>query len=363
MNRKLRASLCLTLCLALVLALAGCSPKPVTPTEPETFIFTDSTGREVDLPRNITKVASAGPLANIMIYSVKPEVIVGWSSKPAKSAQKYIDQAYWDLPEYGKFYGNTADFNREALMASAPEVIIDVGEWDEEYKKDLDNLQAQIGIPVVLVEANLEQNPAAYRTIGELLGEPERGETLATYCEEALNDAKEKVASIPEADRKTVYYGERETGLSTIISGTIHAQIYELVGAEIVVDTGSVQVERGGGTVSMEQVLAWEPDVIMFAQDSIYGTVADDPSWTALGAIKNGAYYEIPTEPYNWLGRPPGPNRMIGVRWLGNLLYPEVFEYDIQKEVKDFFSLFYHYELTDAEVQDMLRNSTLKASQ
>jgi len=378
MKRNWQALLCLMLCLAVVLALAGCGNEPAAPApeepapaeespnpepEPEsaTYIFTDSTGRQVELPRNITRVASGGPLSNIMIYAVKPEVIVGWSSKPSKVAQKYIDQAYWELPEYGKFYDNAEDFNREALMASAPEVIIDVGEWDEEYKADLDTLQEQLGIPVILVEANLEQNPAAYRTIGQLLGEPERGEALAAYCEEVLADAKAKAATIPEAERKTVYYGEKETGLSTILSGTIHSQIYELVGAKIVVDAGSAQVQQGGGTVSMEQVLAWDPDVIMFAEGSIYDTVADDASWAALNAIKNNAYFEIPTEPYNWLGRPPGPNRMIGVRWLGNLLYPDVFDYDIAQEVKDFFSLFYRYDLTDEEVHNLLDNSTFKA--
>ena len=112
-----------------------------TDSEGETYIFTDSTGREVELPVNITRAACGGPLANIMIYAVNPDVIVGWSSKPSETAQKYIDKSLWDLPEYGKFYGNSEDFNREALMASAPEVIIDVGEWDEEYKADLDALQ------------------------------------------------------------------------------------------------------------------------------------------------------------------------------------------------------------------------------
>ena len=378
----------LALCLILMLALPACgggtepsTPPSAPPTEAstpappaassapepeaeeETYIFTDSTGREVELPRNITRVASGGPLANIMIYAVKREVIVGWSSVPTNNAAKYIEQKYLDLPEYGKFYGNSEDFNREALMSSAPEVIIDVGEWDEEYKADLDALQEQLGIPVILIEANLEQNPAAYRTMGELLGEEERGNALADYCETVLADAREKAATIPEGERVQVYYGEGETGLSTILSGTIHSQIYELVGADIVVAADSAQVQQGGGTVSMEQVLAWEPDVIMFVKGSIYETVANDASWSALDAIKNGSYYEIPIEPYNWLGRPPGPNRMIGVRWLGNLLYPELFDYDIEQEVKDFYSLFYRYELSDAEVDNLLGNSTLKAAE
>lgn len=380
MKKIWQKMICLMLCFVLMLSLAACggdstasASSAATESEPAesasvqesaeestTYIFTDSTGREVELPRNITRVASGGPLANIMIYAVKPEVIVGWSSVPSDSASKYIDEAYLDLPEYGKFYGDSEDFNREALMASNPEVIIDVGEWDEEYKAQLDTLQEQLGIPVILVEANLEQNPSAYRTIGQLLGEEERGESLAAYCEEVLEDARQKAAAIPEEDRKRVYYGEGENGLSTILSGTIHSQIYELVGAEIVVDADSAQVQQGGGTISMEQLLAWNPDVIMFVKGSIYETVADDTSWSALDAVKNGNYYEIPIEPYNWLGRPPGPNRMIGVRWLGNLLYPEIFDYDIKQEVKDFYSLFYRYELSDEEVADLLGNSTLK---
>lgn len=331
--------------------------------ESETYIFTDSTGREVELPRHITRAASAGPLGNIMIYGVKPDVLVGWSSAPAESAKKYIEEAYWDLPVYGKLYGNSDDFNREALMASEPQVIIDVGEWDEDYKADLDALQAQIGIPVILIEANLEETPAAYRTIGELLGEADRGEALAAYCEDTLNEASEKAASIPEADRKTVYYGESESGLKTILSGTIHSQIFELIGSEIVVDAGSAQIQKGGGTVSLEQVMAWDPDIIVFAKDSVFKAVSGDASWSALTAISGGSCYEVPTEPYNWLGYPPGPNRMIGIRWLGNLIYPEVFDYDIEQEVKNFYSLFYRYDLTGAEVSALLENSTFKAAQ
>ncbi len=326
----------------------------------ETFLFTDSAGREVELPKTVTRVASGGSLANIMIYAVRPDVIVGWSEAPSETEKKYIDEAYWDLSEYGNFHDDGGGFNREALMLDAPEVIIDVGQWDEEYKAELDALQEQIGIPVVLIESQLEQVPAAYRTMGELLGVPERGEELAAYCEELLADAKEKAASIPDSERTTVFYASGEAGLDTMLSGTIHAQIYELVGARLVATADNVQVQKGGGSVSMEQLLVWDPDVIMFAQDSIYGEIAGDETWGALSAVQNGTYYEIPTEPYNWLGRPPGPNRMVGIRWLGNLLYPEIFDYDIEEEVRECFRLFYRYELSDEELYALLSRSTLK---
>lgn len=381
-----KGALCLMLTLLMLLS-AACSPAPSgtapettappadaagteaskqtaapsgTGGQSETRIFTDSTGREVELPRNITRVASGGSLANIMLYAVRPEVIVGWSESPSETEKKYIDEAYWELPEYGNFHDSSGDFNREALMTSAPDVIIDVGQWDEEYKIELDALQEQIGIPVVLIETNLEQTPAAYRTMGELLGVPERGEELASYCDELLADARDKAASIPEDKRTTVFYASGDDGLATMLSGTIHAQIYELVGAQLVVTADNAQVQKGGGSVSMEQLLVWDPDVIMFAQGSIYDQIADDEVWGALSAVKNGTCYEIPTEPYNWLGRPPGPNRMVGIRWLGNLLYPEIFDYDIEEEVRECFRLFYRYELNDEELHTLLAHSTLK---
>ena len=154
---------------ALCLLLAACAAAGGPEERPagETRLFTDSTGREVELPEKITRAASAGSLANIMLYSVAPETLVGWSSAPPQAARAYMEEKYWDLPEYGGFRRD--DFNREALMASAPEVIIDVGEWDQGYREELDALQEQTGIPVILLEAGLDQLPAAYRALGTLL--------------------------------------------------------------------------------------------------------------------------------------------------------------------------------------------------
>ncbi|MDT3768147.1 ABC transporter substrate-binding protein [Gleimia hominis] len=270
-------------------------------------------------------------------------------------AREYMDKKYWDLPEYGKFYGKSGDFNREALMAAKPQVVIDVGEWDEDYKKDLDKLQEQIGIPVVLIDGNIKENPSAFRTMGKLLGEEERGEELGKYSDEVLQDAQDRVKKIK--DHKKVYVGEREDGLSTILAGTIHAQIFEMVGADVVATPEVANKQQGGGTVSLEQVLAWNPDAIFFGPDSIYDSVASDPTWSGLKAIQNGDYYRIPDTPYNWVGRPPGPNRLIGIRWVGNMLYPDVFDYDMEKEVKHFYKLMYRHDLTDEEVADLLGTS------
>lgn len=375
MNAK-RRWLSLLMCLSMLFALAACGntdnagdaqeqeepqvqPEETETAEDDSFLFTDSTGREVELPRNITRVVSAGPIANVLLYAVNADVLVGWATIPSETAMSYLGEEYWELPEYGKLYGNS-EFNLEAIMASDPQVIIDVGEWDEAYKEDLDALQEQIGIPVILLNGNLDEYPAAFRTLGELLGEPERGEVLAAYCEEVMTDAVSKVAEIPLEERPTLYYGDKNEGLSAMISGTTHAQVIELLGATMVVRSDDALVASGGGNVSLEQLMSWDPDVIIFGQGSVYDSVADDASWNALSAIRNGTYYEVPVAPFNFLAYPPSANRIIGIRWLGNLLYPEVFDYDMKEELKEFFSLFYRYDLTDEEATEILANSTLK---
>ena len=72
-------------------------------------------------------------------------------------------------------------------------------------------------------------------------------------------------------------------------------------------------------------------------------------------------FYEIPTLPYNWMSNPPSINMVIGIWWLGNLLFPEIYDYDMVTVSSDIYKLFWNYELTVAEAEDMLSASTMKA--
>ena len=342
-------------------ALTGCArsttagPDTSASAESATVSFTDSTGREVELPREITRIASAGPLANIMLYAMAPDELVGWSNKPDDAAAKYLDQKYLDLPEYGKFYGDSGDFNREAVLASDPQVIVDVGQWDEEYKGKLDSLQEDLGIPVILIDGALDASGDAFRLLGQALGKTDLGEQLGAYADGVISDVQTKTATVAQDKRLSVYYGEGKDGLNTIIAGSIHAQVFDMVGAELIAGKDSLQEEkRGGGTVSLEQVRAWNPDAIVLAPDSIGSTIEHDASWTALDAVTNGRCYTAPGEPYSWIDRPPGPNRLLGVQWLGSILHPETFDYDMVARTEEFYSLFYHHDLTDKEARALL---------
>ncbi|NLW07967.1 MAG: ABC transporter substrate-binding protein, partial [Clostridia bacterium] len=50
-------------------------------------------------------------------------------------------------------------------------------------------------------------------------------------------------------------------------------------------------------------------------------------------------------------------NRILGIKWLGNLLYPEIYGYDMTKETREFYKLFYHYDLSDEELTSLLKDA------
>ena len=112
-----------------------------------------------------------------------------------------------------------------------------------------------------------------------------------------------------------------------------------------------------GNEVDLEQILLWDPDVLIFAPDSCYGDIAASEQWQSLGAVARGDYYKTPSGPYGWLSSPPAVQRYLGMLWLGELLYPEYTAYDLQEKVTEYYKLFYGCDLTDAMYQELTADS------
>lgn len=312
----------------------------------ETRIFTDSVGREVEVPKDIKSVAPSGPLAQIVLYTAAPDKLAGIASDFSDDAKQYIDQKYWSLPKFGQFYGKNASLNMEALEAAAPDVIIDIGETKDSEKGDMDNLQSQLGIPTVFIAATLDTMDSAYTMLGDLLGNTDRASLLADYCKKTVANADAIAKTITDDKKVKVYEATGTDGLSTNAAGSIHADVIPRIGAANVVDVQTTS--SGSGTkVSLEQIMKWNPDVILVDSQALYTTVTTDSSWKQLNAVKNGKVYRIPSVPYSIIGNPPSINRMIGIDWLGNLLYPDQYKLDTKTEIKNFYKLFYSIDLTD----------------
>lgn len=318
-------------------------------------IFVDSAGREVELPENIEKIAPSGVVAQVMLYSLCPDMLCGLAMDFPYYANDFVEEKYKELPVFGQLYGNNANLNMEALMNAEPDILIDMGEKKDTIKKDLDEVQEQLGIPVIFIEATLEDIPQAYEILGELGIQPNRAKELADYCKATLDYAEQKTKTISEKDKKTVYMAMGNDGLTTTVKNSIHADVLEKIGVENIVSPETLSGRTGN--ISFEQLLMWQPDYILTESYQAYKTMKEDSLWKQLDAVKNGRVYIIPYNPYSFLNSPPSVNRMMGVWWLGSLIYPEVYSDNLNDKVKEFYDLFYHIKLTDEQCQDILEVS------
>lgn len=327
--------------------------------EKETFLFTDSCGREVELPVQMTKVAPSGLVAQMVLYSVAPSSMASWANHLTDEQKELMNPEYTNLPVTGQFYGK-GKLNMETLVQVAPQVVIDVGNKKKDMEKDLDALQEKIGIPVIFIEGTLETYPEMFRTLGKLLGQEKQGERLAAYTQQTLEDAKKAREEIADDEVVSVMFGTGKTGLDCNAEGSLHAKVLEIVGAKNAIQVAELSNRGGGNTVTMEEVLKADPETILFEAGGPYEEVKSSAIWGSLSAIKEGKYFEIPYGPYHFLSNPPSINQIIGIKWLGNLLYPEFYAYDMKEEVQDFYELFWHYNLSEEEATELLVHSTYK---
>ena len=335
------------------------APKPTeapAPTEeplPEKRTFTDSVGRTVEIPYTLDKVAVSGPLAQIVLFALCPDKLVGIASQWDKTAAQYLKTEYYDLPVLGQLYGGKGELNLETLLGSGAQAVIDVGEPKKTIVEDLDALQEQTGIPFVHITAATAAMGDAYRTLGELLGMAEEAEALAAYCDRVYARTVEIAGSV---EKKNLLYITGDQGLNVIARGSYHAEIIDLLSNNLAV-VESPSSKGTGNEVDMEQILLWDPDVILFAPGSIYAAVKDRPEWQTVTAIQSGEYYEVPFGPYNWMGFPPSVQRYLGMLWMVQLLYPETAQYDLYAAVKEYYALFCHAELTLDQFDALVANS------
>ena len=347
-RRMVAALLILSLLVGLTGCASGTAPQRTTG---ETITFTDSCGRTVELPAEITAIVPSGSLAQMVLLSLCPELLVGLSSNLSRTQRQYLSAAVQELPVLGSFYAGGSTMNFEAVIGCSPDVIIDIGETKTTIAEDMDQIQERTNTPTIFIEGTIDTMAEAMRTLGSLLGCEARGEELADYMDAVLADITAKSALIPEEDRISVLYGDGEYGLEVKSAGTVHTEIFELVGAD------NVAQSEFDGEVTIEQVLLWDPDVVILTPDANYDDIFDDPVWSGVRAVQTGQVYEAPYGPYNWIDKPPSLQRFLGIQWLAQVLYPGVYDYDLVSIAQEFYRLFYGYELTQDEAMALMCRS------
>jgi iron complex transport system substrate-binding protein len=316
--------------------------------------ITDAAGRNVVIPANVTTVLGSLTL----VYLVAPEKIGGWESNLTDETRKY----YSAVPDNITIVGSSST-NYEAYIALHPDLVfISCGDGNAIRYDAVSLTQEKYGkIPVVCLNntQNVTNAVSSFRFLGDVLGVPLRADELIRYYDRVYGEIQEKVSAIPEDERVRVYYAEGANGLATDASGSIHSQLIDLCGGNNVAGFGGLQSGSGQTAVTMESVLMWEPDAIITTSREFALNVYHDSSWQRVPAVKNHRVYVTPSGPSNWFDRSPNINRIAGMSWTAHVLYPDLFSEEwLEENVKEYFSLYYRYDMSDDELAALLSPST-----
>lgn len=349
-NKKLLFSLILFLYITI---LAGCTSREGANSDGYREI-TDMGERTVLIPDEVNSAFSTIASGTIVLYTIDPELLIGVNYEFNEKEKEFILEAYQDLPSYGQ----GGKINKEAIIAADPDIIITYGTITDSEISFADNFQDQTGIPVLMVDGALGSAPEVYRFLGDVFNLKNRTELLASYAEKALDFASE--IEVTEEEQISIFYGNGDESLETVPLNSTHAELFRLVDANNVAVVEGEIINRVD--ISAEQIIGWNPEVIILNGEPTNNispvdaveTFKADSRYQDVSAVVNDKVFAIPKYPYSWFDRPKSTNRLIGIYWLVDTIYPELKDVDIRQEAKDFYNLFYHLELSDEQLVSLL---------
>ncbi|RKD90396.1 ABC transporter substrate-binding protein [Mangrovibacterium diazotrophicum] len=323
-------------------------------------IVTDMQGRAVEVPENVESVFT-DRFASLIVFALDPDLLCNYTFPVGELAKQYISPAYMS----GKVYSRNSD---EEILKQKPDVII-LGNMTG--SDDPDELQERLKIPVLMINFRLNDYPRTFQFLGELLHREEKASPILQFLDDYIVSLNRKFSKIPEDKKPRVYYAEGMKGLNTEPSNSFHSQVIDYLGATNVAD-----IQLGGmhgmTPVSMEQVMNWNPDVILVwsgmpagmtmggkkSTDSNTMThIRTNPLWSGISAVNQSQLYQIPALPFGWFDRPPSSNCIAGVLWTARVLYPEQLDFDVDQALLEYFQLFYHVELSKQQLTHLLKGN------
>ena len=333
------------------LGLAGCgaqqaaqSSTTAAATTSGTHTVTDMGGVEVEVPTEITKYADGWYAHNeVSIMFNQAEGMVATHCDPKSYAWMY--KVAPNMNQATTMFGK--DFNYEDLVVLEPQVVFDSTD-------SLRDKLASAGIPLVnCMFKTFDEMKRSIDLTAEVFGAD--AASLATKynneLDQVLADVRAKTDSLADVDRPSVLHGTSVYTLTLDGTGTIIDDWIDAAGgrnANTESTTGNAQA-----TFSLEQVIGWNPDVIITGKAGEAEQILADPAWADISAVKNKQVYVNPKGVFGWDRY--GVEELLQVQWAAATLHPDLFgDLDVKQKVQDFYATYLDYTLNDDEVELIL---------
>jgi iron complex transport system substrate-binding protein len=339
-------------CFGLVAAALAAALVAAVPAAAAEFI--DSAGRRAILPAQIGRVMAAGPASAVFAYVLTPEKLIGWPEALSPAQRALIQPRYARLPVTGELGGAFPTATAATVTRLHPDLILGYGQITPPTVALADRIQRDTGVPYILLDDSIQVMPALLRQLTPILGAGEHGYAVGTYAFRAIGALRGQLLITPADDRPRVYYGRGADGLEAALPGSPQASAIE--------QAGVINVARGLGRgalvrITRHELLAWDPQIIIAEDRNFYDSLLHRSEWRGLAAVRAKKVYLAPGRPFGWIDDPPGPNRTLGLYWLSGLFYPNLEQQDIRALARDFYQLYYGIQLTDRQLEALLRGA------
>ncbi|EFW8168548.1 iron ABC transporter substrate-binding protein, partial [Shigella flexneri] len=252
------------------------------------------------------------------------------------------------LPRLGRLAGRASTLSLEGLMALHPDLVVDCGNTDETLISQARQVSEQTQIPWLLLNGKLAQSAEQLTTLGKTLGEEHRAAEQANLASHFVGEAQ-AFATSPAANLR-FYAARGPRGLETGLQGSLHTEAAELLGLH---NVAQIADRHGLTQVSMENLLRWQPDIILVQEAVTADFIRRDPLWQGVKAVAEQRILFLSGLPFGWLDAPPGINRLLGLRRLHAWLDPAI-NRQFKSDMQHYAQLFWHCSLSDADYQKLV---------
>lgn len=353
---------------ALVSAVIWGTAQPVHAAPPaaakpgETRVITDTINRKVTIQKDVGKIIAIpwpwssfifaldgkadriSTMSATALASYKSSMFQRLAPGLANSKTNYIN----DQNKDGGVFGT---LNAEEIAKINPSMVLI---YEREKNTMLPVLES-VNIPTVVIQyGGIPEMQKGLLLLGDILGEhaKKNANTIVNWHVNTEKLIKDRLKNLPENKRPKVLH---------FYNGKILRPAARLYDNKMIETAGGRNVAAskanlgGAEQVSFEQVLAWDPDIILvgnFADhkpEDVYSNKLAERNWQQLKAVKNKRVYKVPMGIYRWDA--PNTETHLFQLWLAKMMHPDLFaDISLEKYTRDFYKTLFNHNLTDAEM-------------
>jgi iron complex transport system substrate-binding protein len=341
----------------------------VTATESGTFTVIDNVGNECTIPTKIEKaVIVQVPLTATycMYMGGNVEHLIGVSGSVLSTISKTVlpNIAPEILDVSTSFYDAAGQLNLEELIKLEPDIVLYNGHntTHTEMFKTAGIPAAGFstsGDPMVLYQSWLQLLEDIFQEEGKM-------SEVYAYANAKFESIQERIATVPEVDRPNaiIFWSIRDNA-PTVTGETGHFGSFWLSNLGVNNVAKGVQ---GVASVTMEQIIAWDPDIIYmvgkgqsgnYTPQDLFNNNMGGVDFSVLRAVRERKVYSCDLGMWSWYT--PNSDAPLVFQWLAKTAYPDLFEdLDVYQETFDYYKKFYNYELSDEQLDYIFTDSGIE---